>query len=207
MTCFCIFFIVLIAVFCALCTIADAMSDSQSLEPLGWFHPAKKYNGGDFKFPIYKVLQKEEKSQRAKLSFLTFQPTETGTCNTQLIHTFGDMHTYCLLLGVKVKIWSKLSRILPVDLRRTILPTQNPYSTYNVKWTNSVDVGLNTSDPGVHTQKKWRKCGKMSRTLCLQCAKNDDSNANVKDKRPASRFGSYQHPRQAWCRPHVLECK
>ena len=56
------------------------MSDAKALQPLGWFQPAKKHRGGKFKFPIYKELQNDAKSQRAKVSFVTFQPAETGAC-------------------------------------------------------------------------------------------------------------------------------
>ena len=54
------------------------MAEAKELQPLGWYQPAKKYNGDQFKFPIYKELQTDCKSQRAKVSFLTFQPTTSG---------------------------------------------------------------------------------------------------------------------------------
>ena len=45
---------------------------------LGWYQPAKKYGGGEFKFPIYKRIDKVGQSQRATTSFVTFQPCDGG---------------------------------------------------------------------------------------------------------------------------------
>ena len=46
---------------------------------LGRWKPAQRYGGGEFSFPVFKIMHVDEKKQRPSVRFVTFQPCKTGT--------------------------------------------------------------------------------------------------------------------------------